>query len=103
MASQDGLGRLRDGHVTLYKTRDGLADNVVIATLEDSGSAGLTVGFDNDLDRAIHEHKKRFGFGGLRKDGLTSLQMPYRCCVINRHKLVFRPTFNNRRFRRSRN
>ncbi len=39
MATQDGLGRLRDGHVTLYKTRDGLSNNVVVAMLEDSAGA----------------------------------------------------------------
>ena len=39
MATQDGLGRLKDGKVTLYKTSRGLSNDVAIAILEDSNGA----------------------------------------------------------------
>jgi signal transduction histidine kinase/CheY-like chemotaxis protein/ligand-binding sensor domain-containing protein len=51
MTTQDGLGQIKDGKMTLYKTRQGLSSNAVDAMMEDSKGA-LWVSTDvGTLDR----------------------------------------------------
>jgi signal transduction histidine kinase/DNA-binding response OmpR family regulator len=51
MGTQDGLAQLRDGRTTLYKTRQGLSNNVAIAILEDSEGAIWVSTGSGGLDR----------------------------------------------------
>jgi signal transduction histidine kinase/ligand-binding sensor domain-containing protein len=67
MGTQDGLAQLRDGHVTLYKTGQGLSDNVVIAMLEDSRGALWVSTGGGGLDRLQDGKFQRY----TTRQGLT--------------------------------
>jgi len=68
MATQDGLGRLQDGQINLYKTGQGLSNNVALALLADS-KGDLWVGtgqgaLDHFQDGKFHTYTTQQGLTG---------------------------------------